>query len=58
MTIKELIDLLSEYDADSNVLIQYMNVDTYGSCQQNTEYLDKDGIIGKGNTVILDISNK
>lgn len=54
MTVKELIDLLSEYDADSQVLIQFMNWDAYGSCWQDTEYLNKDDVIGKGNTVIID----
>ena len=55
MTVKELIDLLLEYDADSQVLIQYMYEDAYGSCRKDTECLDKDDIIGNGNTVIFDI---
>ena len=58
MTVSELIDLLSEYEPDSQVLVRFMNSDAYGSCWKDLEDFDKDNVIGNGNTVILDISDK
>ncbi len=58
MTVKELIDLLSEYESDSQVLIQFMKGDLYGSCWEELEDFDEENVIGRGNTVILDISDK
>lgn len=58
MTVKELIDLLSEYESDSQVLVQYMKGDLYGSAWQDLEDFDEENVIGRGNTVILDISDK
>lgn len=58
MTVKELIDLLSEYESDSQVVIQYMKGDLYGSCWKDIEDFDEENVIGRGNTVILDISDK
>lgn len=58
MTVKELIDLLSEYESDSQVLVQFMKGDLYGSCWEDLEDFDEENVIGRGNTVILDISGK
>lgn len=58
MTVKELIDLLSEYELDSQVLVQFMHGDAYGSCWRDLEDFDEENVIGRGNTVILDISDK
>ena len=58
MTVKELIEKLSSLDPKSQVLIQYMNADAYGSGWEDVEDFDEDHVIVKGNTVILDISDK
>lgn len=58
MTVKELIKILLEFDLNSQVFVQYMNGDLYGSCWKDIEDFDKDDVIVKGNTVILDISDK
>lgn len=58
MKVKELIKLLLEFDLNSQVLIQFLNGDAYGSCWKDLEDFDEDDVIVKGNTVILDISNK
>lgn len=58
MTVKELIKVLLEFDLNSQVLVQYMKGDAYGSCWKDLEDFDKDDVIVKGNTVILDISDK
>ena len=58
MTVKELIKVLLEFDLNSQVLVQYMKGDLYGSAWQDLEDFDKDDVIVKGNTVILDISDK
>lgn len=58
MTVKELIEKLALLDSDSQVLVQYMNADAYGSGWEDLEDFDEDDVIVKGNTVILDISNK
>lgn len=58
MTIKELIKILLEFDLNSQVLVQYMNANAYGSCWKDLEDFDEDDVIVKGNNVILDISDK
>lgn len=58
MTVKELIEKLASLDPDSQVLVQYMNANAYGSCWKDLEDFDEDDVIVKGNTVILDISDK
>lgn len=58
MTVKELIKILLEFDLNSQVLVQYMKGDLYGSCWKDIEDFYKDDVIVKGNTVILDISDK
>lgn len=58
MTVKELIEKLSSFDSDSQVLVQYMNADAYGSCWKDLEDFDEDDVIVKGNNVIFDISDK
>lgn len=58
MTVKELIKVLLEFDLNSQVLVQYMKCDLYGSAWQDLEDFDEDDVIVKGNTVILDISDK
>lgn len=58
MTVKELIEKLKSFNSDSQVLVQYMNADAYGSCWEDVEDFDEDHVIAKGNTVILDISDK
>lgn len=58
MTVKELIDLLSEYESDSQVLVQYMKGDLYGSAWQDLEDFDEDDVRAKDDIVIIDISDK
>lgn len=58
MTVKELIEKLSSLDSDSQVLVQYMNADAYGSGWADIEDFDEDHVIARGDTVILDISDK
>ena len=58
MTVKELIEKLNTIDSDSQVLIQYMNADTYGSCWADLEDFDEDDVKVTGHTVIIDISGK
>jgi hypothetical protein len=58
MTVKELIEKLKSFDSDSQVLIQYMNANAYGSCWEDLEDFDEDHVRVKGNTVIIDISDK
>lgn len=58
MTVKELIKVLLEFDLNSQVIVQYMKGDLYGSAWEDVEDFDKDDVIVKGNTVILDISDK
>lgn len=58
MTVKELIEKLKSFNSDSQVLVQYMNADAYGSCWEDVEDFDEDHVIAKGNTVIFDISDK
>lgn len=58
MKVKELIKKLESFNSDSQVLVQYMNANAYGSCWKDLEDFDEDDVIVKGNTVILDISDK
>jgi hypothetical protein len=58
MTVKELIEKLSSLDSYAQVLVQFMNGDLYGSAWEDVEDFDEDHIIVKGDTVILDISDK
>ena len=58
MTVKVLIKVLLEFDLNSQVIVQYMKGDLYGSAWEDVEDFDKDDVIVKGNTVILDISDK
>ena len=58
MTVKEQIKVLLEFDLNSQVIVQYMKGDLYGSAWEDVEDFDKDDVIVKGNTVILDISDK
>lgn len=58
MTVKELIEKLNTIDSDSQVLIQYMNADSYGSCLEDLEDFDEDDVKVTGHTVIIDISGK
>ena len=58
MTVKELIEKLSSLDSDSQVIVQYLKANAYGSCWEDVEDFDEDHVIVKGNTVILDISDK
>lgn len=58
MTVRELIEKLSSLDPKSQVLVQYMNADSYGSCWEDVEDFDEDHVIVKGDIVILDISDK
>lgn len=55
MTVKELIEKLNTIDSDSQVLIQYMNADAYGSCWKDLEDFDEDDVKVTGHTVIIDI---
>lgn len=58
MTVKELIEKLSSLDSDSQVLVRFMNGDSYGSCWKDLEDFDEDDVKVNGHTVILDISCK
>jgi len=58
MTVKELIEKLKSFDSDSQVLIQYMNANAYGSSWEDLEDFDEDHVRAKGNAVIIDISDK
>lgn len=58
MTVSELIEKLSSLDSDSQVLVQFMKGDLYGSCWEDLEDFDEDHVKVKGNTVILDISDR
>ena len=58
MTVKELMEKLSSLDLNSQVLVQYLNADAYGSGWVDIEDLDEDHVIVNGDTVILDISDK
>lgn len=58
MTVKELIDKLNTMDSDSQVIVQFMNSDAYGSCWKDIEDFNEDDIKVNGHTVILDISDK
>lgn len=58
MKVKELIDILSEQDPESQVLIRFLNGDAFGSAWPDVEDFDEDDVIAEDHTVILDISNK
>ncbi len=58
MTVKELIEKLALLDSDSQVLIQYMDADAYGSCWKDLEDFDEDDVRAKDDIVIIDISDK
>lgn len=58
MTVKELIEKLSLLDSDSQVLIQYMNADAYGSCWKDLQDFDEDDVREKDDIVIIDISDR
>lgn len=58
MTVKELIEKLKSFNSDSQVLVQYMNADAYGSCWEDVEDFDEDDVKVNGHTVIIDIFNK
>lgn len=58
MTVQELIKKLSSLDSDSQVYVQFMNGDAYGSCWEDREYFDEDDVKVDGDIVILDISDK
>ena len=58
MKVKELIDILSEQDPESQVLIRFLNGDAIGSAWPDVEDFDEDDVIAEDHTVILDISNK
>ena len=58
MTTKELIEILSKQDPDSQVLVRFMKGDLYGSCWKDLEDFDEDDVKVNGHTVILDISDK
>ena len=58
MKVKELIDILSEQDPESQVLIRFLNGDAFGSAWPDVEDFDEDDVIAGDHTVILDISNK
>ena len=58
MTVKELMEKLSSLDSDSQVLIQYMKGDLYGSACEEVEDFDECDVKVKGDTIILDISDK
>lgn len=57
MTVKELIEKLSTLESDSQVLVRFLNNDTYGSFKDLTDF-DEDDVKVNGHTVILDISDK
>lgn len=57
MTVEELIKKLSSLESDSQVLVRFMNSDSYGSFK-DLEDFDEDDVKVNGHTVILDISNK
>lgn len=58
MTVKELIEKLSSIDPDSQVLVQFMKGDLYGSCWEDLEDFDEDDVKVTGHSVIIDISDK
>lgn len=58
MTVKELIEKLSLFNSDSQVLIQYMNGDAYGSCWKDLEDFDEGDVRTKDHIVIIDISDR
>ena len=58
MTVKELIEKLASLDSDSQVIVQYMKADAYGSCWEELEDFDENDVKVTDHTVILDISNK
>ena len=41
MTVKELIEKLNTMDSESQVLVQFMNGDAYGSAWEDLEYFDE-----------------
>ena len=58
MTVKELIDKLSEFDSDLRVFVQYLNGEPYGECWQDIEDFDEDDVKVDDDIVILDISDR
>lgn len=44
MTVKELIEKLSSLDSDSQVLVQFMQGDLYGSCWKDLEDFGEDDV--------------
>lgn len=58
MTVKELIDKLSIMESDSQVLVQFMKGDLYGSSWEDLEDFDEDAVKVTGHAVIIDISDK
>ncbi len=58
MTVKELIEKLSSLDPKSQVLIQYMNADAYGSGWKDLEDFDEGDVRAKDHIVIIDISDR
>lgn len=57
MTVKELIEKLKSFDSDSQVIVQYMNANAYGSCWEDIEDIDEDDVRAKDDIVIIDISD-
>ncbi len=58
MKVKELIEKLSSLDSDSQVCIQFMKGDLYGSCWEDREDFDEDDVRAKDDIVIIDISDR
>lgn len=58
MTVKELIEKLSSLDSDSQVLVQFMQGDLYGSCWKDLEDFGEDDVRARDHLVIIDISEK
>lgn len=58
MKVKELIEKLSSFNSDSQVLVQYMNANAYGSCWKDLEDFDEDDVRAKDEIVIIDIYDR
>lgn len=60
MTTKELIEILSKQDPDSQVHIRYCDVNAYGTVDGDDDYIcfdDVDIYTDKQNDVIIDMRN-
>lgn len=58
MTVHELIEKLNTMESDSQVLIRFINSDSYGLRWKDLEDFNEDNIKVNGFTTIIDISNK